>query len=420
MAQKISESSLVETVFVAPGNGGTGSQFINISIDVLDFESIGKEILKNQIQLVVVGPEKPLVHGIIDYFENHPNPSFKSVHFIGPNQACAQLEGSKEFSKKIMLEAGIPTARAKSFSGSEWEECLTYIENQTLPVVIKADGLASGKGVAVCNSTEEAIEFAKRILIESEFGIENHSLLVEDFLEGIEVSMFLLSDGVHYCLLPEAKDYKRIFDGDHGPNTGGMGSVTPVPFVTQSFTEKVEQRVVRPLFDKLNEMGLSYKGFLFIGLMNNKGEPSVVEFNTRLGDPETQSILQRIDSDLVPAFLSIKKQQLHEQKIEISNRSVVTLVISSENYPENPVTGRPILFADLPRTGKIFHSGTRMDNKGNLFSAGGRVVSCTAFGIDIKNAIHNVYQLPAHIHLDGMHYRKDIGLDILNLIPDGV
>lgn len=415
LASKIARSTLVKTVFVAPGNGGTEIEFNNLKIDPLDFESIGEAILNNKIELVIIGPEKPLVEGIIDHFENHPNSAFKKVHFIGPDKTCAQLEGSKDFSKRVMEEAGIPTARARSFLSSEWPQCQNYIQNHLLPIVIKADGLASGKGVAVCDTTTEALEFSKRILIDAEFGKGNQSLLVEEFLEGIEVSMFLLTDGIHYKMLPEAKDYKRIFDNDKGPNTGGMGSVSPVPFVDMAFTDKVEKRIIKPLFKRLKEMGLSYKGFLFIGLMNNQGEPSVIEFNARLGDPETQSILQRIDSDLVTAILTLKEQNLDKININFTEEAVTTIVLTSENYPENPIIGRKVEFVDKKIEGKLFHSGTQINPTGETITIGGRVFACTAMGKTLSNAIENAYKKIQEVSFEGMHYRSDIGLDILQL-----
>lgn len=412
LAVSIAKSSLISRVYVAPGNGGTALEFENIAIQPDDFESVAQCIIENQIQLVIIGPEKPLVDGLVDFLEKHSHPAMENVHVIGPNRYCAQLEGSKAFSKEIMEKAGIPTAKAREFWAGDWVECVEYIEKQNLPVVIKADGLASGKGVAVCSSHSEAVAFARSILIDAAFGTDNASLLVEDFLDGIEVSMFILTDGKSYGWLPEAKDYKRIFDGDQGPNTGGMGSVSPVPFVDQIFKDKVANRVVDPLIQTLRSLGHQYKGFLFIGLMNCGGEPFVVEFNVRLGDPETQTILQRLKGDWVESLLSLKEQKLAENPIHISNKSAATVVISAANYPAKPRTDDTILIEkSMVFESQIFHSGTKLVEN-QLMTSGGRVFGCTGVGENPGEAVRKAHQLCNHIHFEGMYFRKDIGKDL--------
>lgn len=413
LARKLAESPLVSQVFVAPGNGGTATHFTNLEVDLDNFEAIAARMLSQKIDLVLIGPEKPLVDGLVDFLNTHSNPSIRKINVIGPDKACAQLEGSKAFSKMIMEKANIPTAKAKEFGRNDWQLCKEYIENHSLPMVIKADGLASGKGVAVCTSIEEAIEFSSRILLNSEFGEENNHLLVEDFLDGIEVSMFLLTDGTHYIMLPEAKDYKRIFDGDQGPNTGGMGSVSPVPFVDEDFIKKVENRIIEPLFKTLKEENYLYTGFLFIGLMNCGGEPWVIEFNVRLGDPETQTILQRISGDIVPSLLAIKTCTLNKHSLIISPSAAATVVLCSENYPDNPVLGKEITIGEIPSNSILFHSGSQLDSNSKLVNSGGRVFGCTGIGNSIQLAINHAYQCVSQVQFEGVLCRKDIGQDVL-------
>jgi len=411
-AWKIAQSPLVDQIFLAPGNGGTETEFINLPINPLEFEKLAQAILEKKIGLVLIGPEQPLVEGVVDYFENHPDPLFKDIVFVGPDKACAALEGSKDFSKQIMHEAGIPTAKARTFFVADWDELVGYIDNHPLPVVIKADGLAAGKGVAVCLSHQEAKDFSASVLLEKAFGALNQSLLVEEFLDGIEVSMFLLTDGIHYQMLPEAKDYKRIFDHDLGPNTGGMGAVSPVWFVDEIFNQKVKDRIIDPLFKTLNDKGLNYKGFLFVGLMKVGEEPVVIEFNARMGDPETQTILSRLEGDIVPSLRSLKDQSLDKHELKISNQSAVTIVICAANYPDTPTKGDVIGLKSIHENGKVFHAGTIVKD-GKLVSNGGRVLSCTALGFDLPNAIQNAYSLTETVSFRGLQFRKDIGQDLL-------
>ena len=412
-AWKIAQSPIVDQIFLAPGNGGTGTDYINLVIDPLDFEGIAKAILQFSIKLVLVGPEQPLVEGIIDFFENQSDSRFEEVVLIGPNKLCAALEGSKDFSKQIMKEAGIPTATAKVFSANDWDDLTVYIQNHALPVVIKADGLAAGKGVAVCLTAEEAIAFSATVLLEKAFGVANQTLLVEDFLDGIEVSMFLLSDGENYQMLPEAKDYKRIFDHDQGPNTGGMGSVSPVWFVDKAFREKVENRIIKPLFQTLKRRGMQYKGFLFIGLMKVGDDPIVIEFNARMGDPETQTVLARIEGDIVPALLSVKDQKLNLNSFKIEPESAVTVVFCAENYPDTPTKGDVIHLGSTVKNGLVFHAGTKKTDD-VLLTNGGRVLSCTAIGKDVQEAILNAYILGESVRFRARQYRTDIGKDMID------
>ena len=412
LAIKLSESPLISSLFLAPGNGGTETQFQNLLVSISDFEGLAHIIKEKNLELVVIGPEQPLVDGLVDYFEAHSDPFFQTVHFIGPDKACAALEGSKDFSKQIMLEAGIPTAKARVFTSKEWNELEVYIHNHPLPVVIKADGLAAGKGVAVCLSHEEALDFSASVLKDKVFGDQNAALLVEEFLDGIEVSMFALCDGIHYQLLPEAKDYKRIFDGDLGPNTGGMGAVSPVPFVDAVFRKKVEERVLEPLFHTLQQKGLYYKGFLFVGLMKVGNEPFVIEFNARLGDPETQTILNRMEGDFVPALLSLKDQTLDKHPVKVSDHAVATVVLCAENYPDKPTKGDAITITDSSAEGQIYIAGANRKDS-ILYTSGGRVAGCTGKGKSLKEALANAYSLVQSVDFRGMQFRKDVGKDVI-------
>ncbi len=411
LAHKISESPQVTTLFLAPGNGGTETEFHNLPVSLSDFEGLSRIIEEKKIGLVVVGPEQPLVDGVVDFFQSHSNPFFRSVHFVGPDKACAALEGSKDFSKQIMEEAGIPTAKARVFTSAQWTKLEAYVASHPLPVVIKADGLAAGKGVAVCSTREEAIEFSASVLKDKVFGEQNASLLVEEFLDGIEVSMFALCDGVHYQLLPEAKDYKRIFDGDKGPNTGGMGSVSPVPFVDDSFRQKVEDRVLKPLFETLKSRGMFYNGFLFVGLMKVGDDPFVIEFNARLGDPETQTILNRIDGDLVPALLSLKGQTLDQHPVKVKEGAVATVVLCAENYPDTPAKGDEITISASKANSRIYIAGADL-KQGVLRTSGGRVASCTGMGATPSEALANAYALVESVKFRGMQFRRDVGKDV--------
>lgn len=406
LAEKIAESPLAETVFLAPGNAGTHPLFPQVLVG--SFEEIANSLKGNQIQVLVIGPEQYLVDGLVDYLQTQPG--LEHLCIVGPDKACAALEGSKDFSKQVMLEAGIPTASARTFTVAQWPELETYLAQHPLPVVIKADGLAAGKGVAVCSTHAEAQAFAASVLKDQVFGAGNASVLVEEFLDGIEVSMFALCDGKNYQLLPEAKDYKRIFDGDQGPNTGGMGSVSPVPFVDDAFRQKVEDRVLKPLFKTLNQRGLSYTGFLFVGLMKVGDDPFVIEFNARMGDPETQTVMNRIEGDFLPALLAIRDQTLIQHPIRIRPEAVATVVLCAENYPEAPVKGDVISF-EPDAQAKLYFAGVSGSDQG-LRTSGGRVLSCTAVGNSPEKALEKVYRQVANVRFRGMRFRKDIGRDV--------
>lgn len=406
LAEKIAESPLATQVFLAPGNAGTHPLFPQVP--VANFEQIAQSIRENQIQVLVIGPEQYLVDGLVDFLRLQAG--LEHLCIVGPDKACAALEGSKDFSKQVMLEAGIPTAAARTFTAAQWSELEAYLAQHALPVVIKADGLAAGKGVAVCSTHAEALAFSASVLKDQVFGAGNASVLVEEFLDGIEVSMFALCDGKNYQLLPEAKDYKRIFDGDQGPNTGGMGAVSPVPFVDAVFRQKVEDRVLKPLFQTLNQRGLSYTGFLFVGLMKVGEEPYVIEFNARMGDPETQTVMNRISGDLLPALLAIRTQTLHQFPIAIRPEAVATVVLCAEKYPETPVKGDAIEIHSHPQA-RIYFAGVSRGETG-LQTAGGRVLSCTASGTDTAQALQQAYAQAAQVRFRGMQYRKDIGQDV--------
>jgi phosphoribosylamine--glycine ligase len=411
LAWKIAQSNLIKEVFLAPGNGGTETEFTNIKVNLADFESIARIITELQTQLVVIGPEQPLVDGLVDFLKKQGDSFIQAVHIIGPDRACAALEGSKDFSKQIMLDAGIPTALSRTFFPEDWQELEKYLLPRNPPYVIKADGLAAGKGVAICGTLEEALSFSASILKDDAFGAGKPSLLVEDFLSGIEVSMFLLTDGKNYKLLPEAKDYKRIFDGDVGPNTGGMGSVSPVWFVDEIFTLKVKSKIIDPLFKTLHQKGLDYNGFLFLGLMKMGDEPFVIEFNARLGDPETQTLMTRIDGDLVPALLALKDKKLDQVEVRIKNEAACTIVLAAENYPDLPAKGDEI-HLEKSENSKFFFAGTALES-GKLKTSGGRVLSVTASAQNLEQAIENAYEGTKKISFRGMQFRKDIGKDVL-------
>lgn len=409
LAAVLAGSPLIGGVWVAPGNAGIGAGFPCFTFS--DFGHLALRIQELGIGLVVIGPEQYLVEGLVDYLHNHPEPAIRNLHVIGPDRACAALEGSKDFAKSVMREAGIPTAASRTFFPGQEAEMESYILRHALPVVIKADGLAAGKGVAVCTTREEALGFARSVLEEGVFGEHNRSLLVEAFLPGIEVSVFALCDGKNYLLLPEAKDYKRIGDGDSGPNTGGMGSVSPVPFAGPDFMQKVRDRILDPLLATLRKRGMEYRGFLFAGLMNDGGNPYVVEFNVRLGDPETQTILNRIEGDLVPALLAVRDQSLAGHRLEFSRDAVATVVVAAEGYPGEPHRGDAV---SLPAEGKnrlVYCAGVKA-GEGGLETGGGRVFSCTGRGENLHRALEQAYSLLETPPFRGAQYRRDIGSDI--------
>lgn len=410
LAWKIKQSPLCEKLFVAPGNAGTSIVAENISIGVSEFEKLGAFCLDNKIELVVVGPEVPLVNGIRDYFE--ADPKLKSIWMVGPGKMGAQLEGSKDFSKQFMLRNGVPTAKARTFCANQFVEAAIYLETCKPPLVLKADGLAAGKGVIITSDLAEAKVTMREMLEEKKFGEASAKVLVEEFLNGIELSVFVLTDGEDYVILPEAKDYKRIGDGDTGPNTGGMGSVSPVPFANADFMQKVEEKVVKPTIAGLKKEQISFKGFIFVGLMNVSGEPYVIEYNTRMGDPETQSVMARIQSDFLALLLAAAKGELKDKTIEVDPNFALTIVVASDGYPDEFEKGKTISGLEEATGALVFHAGTRKQNN-EVLTDGGRVLGITGKGKTLKAAQANAYAAAEKINWDGVYYRWDIGKDLM-------
>jgi phosphoribosylamine--glycine ligase len=404
LSHKIKESPLCSKLFVAPGNAGTGSVATNVPISVDNFEKLGHLCISEKIGLVVVGPEVPLVKGIRDYFEK--DPSLKNILMVGPGKAGAQLEGSKDFSKQFMLRNNVPTAQAKTFFDSR--EATEFVRSIKPPYVLKADGLAAGKGVVITSDLKEAIQTIEDMLVRKQFGEASSRILIEEFLDGIEVSVFILTDGKDYVILPPAKDYKRIGDDDKGPNTGGMGAVSPVVFADDAFMKKVESRVIAPTVAGLKKEGIDYRGFIFIGLMNVNGDPYVIEYNARMGDPETQVVMLRIDGDLVPVLLATAKGELKGHHIDARPSYALTVSLVAGGYPGDYKKGDVI--KGYEQKG-VFHAGTRM-NGSHVVTDGGRVLSVTGEGKNLAEARKIAYDRISAISWDGLYFRKDIGLDL--------
>lgn len=411
LAWKISQSPLCDKLFVAPGNPGTEAIAENHDIAVDDFHKIGQFCQVNAVELMVVGPEAPLVKGIRDYFESDPR--LKDIWIVGPGKAGAQLEGSKDFSKQFMLRNNIPTAKAKTFSVSELSKAFDYISTCKPPIVLKADGLAAGKGVIICLTQTEAKAVIKEMLVNKKFGEASAKVLIEEFLTGIELSIFVLTDGKDYVILPEAKDYKRIGEGDMGLNTGGMGAVSPVNFATSPFLQKIESQVVKPTINALKQEGIDYKGFIFVGIMNVGGNPFVIEYNARMGDPETQAVMPRIKSDFTELLLAAAKGELKGKNIEIHPQYSVTVALVSAGYPEFYEKGKTIHGLDTTGDGLIFHAGTKR-NMEEIVTDGGRVLSVTGSGNSLQDARTLAYNSVSRIGWEGVYFRKDIGIDLLN------
>lgn len=408
-AWKIAQSPLCKQLFVAPGNSGTATIATNLDVSVTDFEGIKVQVLTQEIDMVVVGPEDPLVNGIYDFFLN--DSQLHHVAVIGPQKAAAQLEGSKEFAKEFLYRHKIPTAAYESFTKDNLEAGYAFLETLKPPYVLKADGLAAGKGVLILLDLKEAKQELKNMLVDSKFGSASAKVVIEEFLDGIELSCFVLTDGKHYKLLPTAKDYKRIGEADTGLNTGGMGAISPVPFADDILLKKIEDRIVKPTVEGLAKDQLPYKGFIFIGLIVVNNEPIVIEYNVRMGDPETEAVLPRLKTDLVEIFQAIDKQCLNEVDIEIDPQTAVTVMLVSGGYPEAYEKGKEITGLDMIENSIVFHAGAN-EKDGKIVTSGGRVMAVTSFGQDIESALKTSYKSIEHIKFDGMNYRNDIGFDL--------
>lgn len=410
-AWKIAQSRQCDKLFIAPGNAGTLACGENVDINPLDFEALGRFSLENDIGLVVVGPEEPLVKGIADYFL--ADEQLRHIPLTGPGSAGARLEGSKDFSKQFMQRHGIPTASHATFSSAELETAKEYLKDLPLPIVLKADGLAAGKGVLICESREQAAGQLEEMLLHAKFGAASEKVVIEEFLSGIELSVFVLTDGTSYKILPEAKDYKRIGEGDTGLNTGGMGSISPVPFADSTFMKKVEERIVIPTVEGLKKDGIPYNGFIFIGLMNVNGEPKVIEYNVRMGDPETESVFPRLRSDLLELLLSVTDGRLHEKELEVDPRSAATIMLVSGGYPGSYQKGKPIEGLEQAGGSLVFHAGTRLDSDGRCLTAGGRVLAVTSLAENTAEALKAAAKDAEIINFEGKYFRHDIGFDLL-------
>lgn len=411
-AWKIKQSPRCSNLYIAPGNAGTSLVGENVAIAADNFPALGKFCIEKEITLVLVGPEAPLVQGIRDYFESKNE--LKHILLVGPGKTGAQLEGSKDFSKQFMLRHGVPTAKARTFQSHESAQALTYLDGCKPPIVLKADGLAAGKGVIISPTVQEAKQAIHEMLVDKKFGEASSKVLIEEFLDGIELSVFVLTDGENYVVLPEAKDYKRIGDGDTGPNTGGMGAVSPVVFADHTFMQKVETQVIIPTVKGLKKDGIPYKGFIFIGLMNIKGEPYVIEYNARMGDPETEAVLTRIDSDLVELFEACAKGELLNKKIQINLHYAVTVIMASGGYPDNFEKGHPISGLGSASAAHVFHAGTsRKDNA--VITTGGRVLAVTGNASTLEKAAQQAYETVKRISWKDAYWRKDISQDLARL-----
>ncbi|MCU0382090.1 MAG: phosphoribosylamine--glycine ligase [Chitinophagaceae bacterium] len=409
-AWRISQSPLCTRLFIAPGNAGTMACGTNVSLDPVDFASVKSFCLSEEIGMVVVGPEEPLVRGIYDFFKS--DPQLWEIPVIGPSREAAQLEGSKAFAKAFMTRHGIPTASYREFDNNNYTEGVDYLQRHATPIVLKADGLAAGKGVIIAQNHVEAMAEFELMIQQSKFGEAGHKVVVEEFLTGVELSMFVLTDGKGYLLFPEAKDYKRIGEGDTGLNTGGMGAVSPVPFADSAFMEKVRTRIIDPTIQGLQQEGLDYKGFIFFGLISVGGEPYVIEYNCRMGDPETEVVLPRIKNDLVALFKAVAQGRLQDHQIDIDPRAAATVMLVSGGYPGNYEKGYEISGLDILNEDDVlvFHAGTQLAN-GRVVTHGGRVLAVTAYGGNITEAVKRSLKIIEFIEFEGMYFRSDIGYE---------
>jgi phosphoribosylamine---glycine ligase len=409
-AWKLKQSKLCNKLLIAPGNAGTALCGTNLDIAVNDFEKLAGACKENAVDMILVGPEEPLVKGIYDFFKN--NVATKDIAVIGPSKAAAELEGSKAFAKAFMQRHNVPTAAYKEFTAANYTDGVEYLKNHSLPVVLKADGLAAGKGVLICQNILEALSEFELMLHRSKFGDAGKKVVVEEFLNGIELSVFVLTDGENYVLLPEAKDYKRVGEGDTGLNTGGMGAVSPVPFADDAFLQIVKEKIIEPTIAGLKKDKLVYKGFIFFGLMNDKGNPKVIEYNCRMGDPETEVVVPRIKNDLVELLMATAQQRLHEIKIETDGRSAAAVVAVSGGYPGDYVTGITIqgLNNEVLENSLVFQSGTKQQG-GEVVTNGGRVLVVTSFGDTLTEAAEQSNYMMEQLHFDDMYFRHDIGYE---------
>jgi len=409
IAWKIAQSNLLNKLFIAPGNAGTKEVGTNLDINQTNFEEVKEAVLEHQIKLVVVGPEDPLVKGIHDFFLN--DAALKNIPVIGPQKYAAQLEGSKEFAKEFMFRHNIPTAAYKSFTSENLEEGYEFLESLTAPYVLKADGLAAGKGVLILSDLQEAKDELAEMLTNKKFGEASSKVVIEEFLTGIELSCFVLTDGKSYVTLPSAKDYKRIGEGDKGLNTGGMGAVSPVPFLTDALMEKIEAQVIKPTIEGFQKDNISYVGFVFIGLILDKGEVKVIEYNCRMGDPETEVVIPRIESDFLELLIAAGNKELHTKTIELKKESACTVMLVSGGYPEAYEKGKEIVGLNAIENSIPFHAGTTIKD-GKLVTNGGRVIAITSYGANFNEALEQSYKNINKVCFDGINFRKDIGFDL--------
>ncbi len=411
LAWKLNQSVWANPLYIAPGNPGTAKCGINVPLDINDFEAVANFCLREKIEMVVVGPEEPLVNGIYDHFK--ADEKLKEIFFIGPSKQGSQLEGSKAFAKQFMMRHNIPTAAYREFTQENYADGVRYLQQHSLPIVVKADGLAAGKGVAICNSHVEAIAEFELMIQEAKFGEASKKVVVEEFLDGIELSVFVITDGKNYLLLPEAKDYKRINEGDKGLNTGGMGAVSPLPFATPGFMYKVEERIIKPTINGLYKEGIEYTGFVFFGLINVNGDPYVIEYNCRMGDPETEVVIARIETDLVGLCVAATQKELDQVVLRVDERAAATVMAVSRGYPTGYEKGYEItgLDGNYGKQSLIFHAGTKQEEDGRIVTNGGRVLCVTSYGKDITEAVNTSLDVLDHISYDGIYYRTDIGYE---------